>query len=288
MFYIISEHLWIFLLCFTALTAVYLTGRRNFFDLAFVTGCIISSLMIIDQSGGTERGLPGLLAVFLIYGELARRMECRIEEQATLSRYPENVASICILGMLLAFVSEPMARGGLALRDHFISTTEEQSETTKNLSGIIVYTAAPTRGAHETLGHDDTAHALFNQVRDWGGRELDARAYLPLIAEGVKLLESVPHDNHSVISFEHTNPFSVLLGMRPTKYGYPLFWVKKARASNLPAPERYFSDADYVMVPEIPYSPPQLKKLMEAYGLYLEENFYELKRSSHWRLYARS
>ena len=75
--------------------------------------------------------------------------------------------------------------------------------------------------------------------------------------------------------------------MRPTKYGYPLFWAEKTPARNLPTPERYFSDTDYVMVPEIPYVRRQLEKLMEVYGLYLEENFYELKRSSHWRLYAR-
>ena len=77
MIHIIIEHLWIFLLCFTALTMVYLTGRRNFFDLAFVTGCIISCIMILDKSGGTNRGLPALLAVFLICGELVRRIECR-------------------------------------------------------------------------------------------------------------------------------------------------------------------------------------------------------------------
>jgi hypothetical protein len=283
MFFIITEHLGIFLLCFTALTAVYLTGHRHISDLAFVTGSIIASLMILDQSGGTTRGLPALFAVFLICGELARRTECRIEEGAAPSSWPRNVASISIFGMLLAFASEPMARGGLALRDHFINMTGEQSVAAMNLSGIFVG-AAPTVDVHETLGHDGAAHALFNQLRR---RELKAREYLPLIAEGVKLLESVPHDNHSVITFEHTNPFSMLLGLRPTKYGYPLFWVDDARSRIFPAPERYFSDADYVMVPDIPYSRRQLETLMEVYGLYLEENFYELKRSSHWRLYAR-
>ena len=126
-FLIISEHLGIFLLCFTALTAVYLTGHRHFFDLAFVTGCIIASLMIIDQSGGTHRGLPALFAVFLICSELARRMECRIEDGAAPSSWPRNVASISILGMLLAFASEPMVQGGFALRSHFNETTGEQS-----------------------------------------------------------------------------------------------------------------------------------------------------------------
>jgi hypothetical protein len=281
---IIAKHLGIFLLCFTALAAVYLTGRRKFFDLAFVTGCIIASLMILDKSGGTNRGLPALLAVFLICGELARRTECRMEEGAAPSSWPGNVASIAILFMLLAFASEPMVQGGAALHSHFNKTMGEQSVAAMNLSGFIV-AAVPTVDVHETLGHDDAAQSLVNQLR--GSWELSAREYLPLIAEGVKLLESVPHDNHSVITLEHTNPFSVLIGMRPTKYAYPLFWAENMRSSDLPAPERYFSDADYVMVPKIPYSRDQLETLMEVYGAYLEENFYELKRSSHWRLYAR-
>jgi hypothetical protein len=186
--------------------------------------------------------------------------------------------------MLLAFASEPMARGGHALRHYIYMTTGEQSVAAMHLSGIIV--REPWFDMHETLGHDDAAHALFNQLRG-PRRQLNDGAYLSLIAEGVKLLESVPHDNHSVINFEHTNPFSVLLGMRPTQYGYPLFWAENALSQNLPAPERYFSDADYVMVPELPYVRRQLDKLMEVYGSYLEENFYELKRSPHWRLYAR-
>jgi hypothetical protein len=284
-FLMVSEHLGIFVLCFSALAAVYLTGHRNFFDLAFVTGCIIASLMLLDQSGGTDRGLPALIVVFLICAELARRRECRIEESTAASSWPGIVASISILGMLLAFASEPMVRGGLALHSHFNKTTGEQAAATMNLSGI--YVGDPSFDVHDALGHDEAAHALFNfhrgprwQLRDW--------EYLRLIAEGVKLLESVPHDNHSVISFEHTNPFSVLLGLRPTQYGYPLFWAENALSQNLPAPERYFSDADYVMVPEIPYVRRQLEKLMEVYGSYLQENFHELKRSTHWRLYARS
>jgi hypothetical protein len=75
--------------------------------------------------------------------------------------------------------------------------------------------------------------------------------------------------------------------MRPTSYGYPLFWVDKMKTHDLPDAELYFSDADYVMVPEIPYSRGQLVQLMRVYGMYLEENFNQLKRSPHWRLYAR-
>jgi len=178
-------------------------------------------------------------------------------------------------------------RGGLALHSYFNKTTGQHAVAAVDLSGIFV-SAAPTLtfDVHQTLGHDEAAHALFNQLRG-PQRQLNDSEYLSLIAEGVELLESVPHDNHSVINFEHTNPFSALLGMRPTKYGYPLFWAENMASQYLPAPERYFSDADYVMVPEIPYVRRQLEKLMEVYGPYLEENFYELKRSSHWRLYAR-
>jgi hypothetical protein len=281
---IISEHLWILLLCFSALTMVYLTGHRTFFDLAFVAGCIISSLAILDQSGGTAGGLPALIAVFLVCGELARRTECHVEESfAPLSR-PACIASISIFGMLLAFASEPMLQAGLALGNHLKKTTGDRPATMVNLSGISVG-QLPDDDMHEILGHDDAAHALFNQLR--GSRELNAREYLPLVVEGVGLLESVPHDNHSVITFEHTNPFSVLLRMRPTRYGYPFLWANMMKLRDLPDPELYFSDADYVMVPEIPYSRYQLVQLTRAFGMYLEENFSQIKRSPHWRLYAR-
>jgi hypothetical protein len=282
------RHQAFFLLCFLSLGAVYLTGHRKFFDLAFVTGCIITSLWLLDQSGSTERGLPALIAVFMILGELARRKERQNDALAAPSSRPRNVAALCVLCMLLAFVSEPMELGARALYLHFNKVTGQQSVATMPESGIYVATLA-LPGLHEAMGHDDRAHADFNQQRSWDWwQDLKPWEYLPLMSEGVKLLESVPHDNHSVITFEHTNPFSVLLRMRPTKYGYPLFWAQNALAENLPAPQRYFSDADYVMVPEIPYSRLQLKMLMQVYGTYLEENFYVLKRSSHWRLYARS
>jgi hypothetical protein len=283
---ILAKHLWILILCFTALSAVYLAGHRKYFDLAFVTGCIIGSVMILDKSGGTAGGLPALIAVFLVCGELARRTNCRIEAGTEPSARPGNVASVIILGIMLAFVSDPMVRAGSALHEHFNKTTGERSVTPTSLSGFFV-AAPPTVDMHETLGHDDTAHVLFNQLRG-PDQELKAWEYLPLIAEGVKLLESVPHGNHSVINFEHTNPFSALLHMRPTKYGYPFFYVQNVPSLNLRGAERYFSDADYVMVPQVPYRLGQLEKLMAAYGQYLQENFYELRRSPHWRLYARS
>ncbi len=281
---IISRHLWIFVLCFAALTAAYLSGRRNFFDLAFVTGCIITSVLILDTSDAMSRGLPALVVVFLIFGELARRMEHRIHGDSAPKSWSRYAASISILGMLLAFVSEPIVVGGGALVTYFHKVRGEPSVAEMNLSGFLVR-AANADQDHETLGHDEAAHTLFNLRR--GNRVLKAREYLPLIAEGVELLKSVPHDNHSVITFEHTNPFSPLLRMRPTKYGYPLFWAEKIHLNYLPRPERYFSDTDYVMVPEIPYSQKQLEKLLTGYGSYLKENFYELKRSPHWRLYAR-
>jgi hypothetical protein len=111
--------------------------------------------------------------------------------------------------MLLAFVSEPIVRGGLALLNHVHKTTGERSVATMNLSGRFVG-SVPTVDVHETLGHDEPAHTLFKQLL--GSSELSAWEYLPLIAEGAELLESVPRDNHSVVNFKHTNPFRHLQG----------------------------------------------------------------------------
>jgi len=57
-----------------------------------------------------------------------------------------------------------------------------------------------------------------------------------------------------------------------------------ARFNYLPGPRWQLRDWEYLRLTAEGLE--LLEKLMEVYGSYLEENFYELKRSSHWRLYS--
>jgi hypothetical protein len=116
------------------------------------------------------------------------------------------------------------------------------------------------------------------------------------VEEGVRLLESVPLDGKAVVTFERTSPFGVLLELRPTADGYPFHFIGPRSAAGIESSEdresgataeRFFSDADYVMVPTATTEVTQLEKMESIYGAYLEQNFSERSRSQHWRLYER-
>jgi hypothetical protein len=120
--------------------------------------------------------------------------------------------------------------------------------------------------------------------------------YLRIIGEGVELLRDSVSGDATVLSLEQTNLFPSALGLRPTAYGKPFDFAnlplaarQKTRGSVSvhKAAERYFSEAQYVMVPEVPFNRDHLKLLIDKYGEYLDEHFVEYRRSPHWRLYTR-
>jgi hypothetical protein len=291
---LVLDHSWIFVLCLTALATAWMAGRRNIFDLAFAAGAIVGCVAVLEYSGGIEREMPPLVVVLLVLGELARR-DGAFAAGGSLRR--GGVASLAVFGMALAVAAPPMLNATAALYLYSSKLARAQAAAEDNLAGIYVPPPPdrPASESHESMAHDEASHDRFAQARP-SALQLQSWEYLPLILEGIELLESVPHDNHAVVTFEQTNPFGFALGMRPTRYGYPLNFVSSRviERSRQPAarndrldPERFFSDADYVMVPEVPFKRIQLEGMLEIHGAYLEKHFYELKRSPHWRLYAR-
>jgi hypothetical protein len=295
LFWVVSKHVGVFLLCLSALAAVYVSGRRNVFDLVFVLGCILASIMIIDQSGGTSKGLPGLASVFLVLGELSRR---QADRPASCGREPlggSGVAAIAIFGMLFAFVADPtiMRARSLLYNKAQVAAIQDAGET--GVMGIFVQPASSSvlGRAHEAFGHDSAGHDRFENIRP---RILTQGDYLRIIAEGVELLRDSVSGDATVLSLEQTNLFPSALGLRPTAYGKPFDFANlhlaarrdtRGSTPDHKAAERYFFDAQYVMVPVVPFARDHLKILIDKYGEYLDEHFVEYRRSPHWRLYTR-
>jgi hypothetical protein len=78
--------------------------------------------------------------------------------------------------------------------------------------------------------------------------------------------------------------------MRPPLHGYPQFWIGGPYTQDpniLPKPDELLGDADYVMVPRLPYTAYQLALMMRLYGDALREKYQLLKTSPHWDLWAR-
>jgi hypothetical protein len=86
------------------------------------------------------------------------------------------------------------------------------------------------------------------------------------------------------------DPFTFALDMVPTRNGYPLFWLGGPITIDpklLPRFEQLVADADFIMVPLLPYSPDTTKNMMRIYGPYLRQNYKLLIGSPHWELWAR-
>jgi hypothetical protein len=290
-----AKHAGVFLLCLSAVAAVYASGRRNVFDLVFVVGCILASIMILDQSGGTFKGLPGLASVFLVLGELSRRQTA---SPASCGREPlggAGVAAIAIFGVLFAFVADPTIMRARSLLYNKGQVTALQHAGETGVMGIFTkpVDSSVLGRAHEAFGHDSAGHDRFESIRP---KILTQGDYLRIIAEDVELLRDSVGGDATVLSFEQTNLFPSALGLRPTAHGKPFDFAnthiaaRRDTRDSTPdhkAAERYFSDAQYVMVPEVPFNRIHLQILIDKYGEYLDEHFVEYRRSPHWRLYSR-
>ena len=279
-------HMWDVVGSLLALIALSLSRRFSVFDSAFVMGTIFVSFALRDLTGGGLLGLPLLVAVFLCCGELARRTVAGRRAATTGGVWPEHAGALAVFGLLLVFVSEPIMGNSLALFTYYLEVRKPPAAVLPGLAGYVFPPESDSGDGflHNQLGHDDQAHRLLATVRQMNLRAGD---YWPLIIEGCHLLERVDFKDHAVVSFEQTNPFEPLMGMRPTSYGFPLLWVGAAFTEKKhPAPARYFSDADYVMVPAVPYSQSELDLLLKIYGSYLHEHYEVVQQSPHWSLWA--
>jgi hypothetical protein len=279
-------HIWPVLAAFLALIVVVLSGRASFFDFAFVVGSILVSCVLRDLTGGGLIGLPLVAAVLMTCGELARRVEAKSTVTGARVGWPVHAGSLAVFGLLILFVAEPVAANSLGLFSHYRAIRTAGTPAAPGLAGYA-FPPEPDTGdghLHNQLGHDDQAHKLLAGVRQ---ADLRAADYWPLIAEGCQLLERVPLNGRSVINLEQTNPFSALMRMKPTSYGFPLLWAGMGfNEDRHPEPAQFFSGADYVMVPVVPYSQHQLQQMLKIFGPYLEMNYDVLETSPHWALWG--
>ena len=287
-------------LTMVSLLLLCLAGRRRVLDVAFTAGAIASALVLTTQSLADQpRNAPLLLAVIACFEELARRAEPHSWGTST-QWWPQHAASLSILGLMFVFLSEPALRHSYVLLVYTTKTLLSPAAASKSplpLRGFLL--DPPSRSTlANVLGTDVEGRAQIAMLRKEARTdiklELEPPEYLVTIADGIALLKGTIQDNQTIAVFDVSDPFSFALGLRPTRYGYPVFvggpvvgWGGSRFRQQHPAPERLFSNADYTMVPRVPFSEAHLDMVQEVYGPYLRANFQPLKSSAYWDLWAR-
>lgn len=256
-----------------AVMAVRAVGRRSIFDWLYTTGVIASVVLLLTTIGaGSERGAFAIFVVFIILGELARRVEMEKDEissSQTILIWKNHIASLGCLFIAAAFIATESANRLLAWHDFFTKVQQgvTASNTPPRLSQIL--------------------------VPDWGkrrGASIGISSYMETIADGTNLLIALEQPERTVLAFDMVNPFPHAAGMKPPVNGYPLFWLGGSTSSDpnlLPSPKDFVGNVDYVMVPRLPYDAEQFEMRMELYGKYLKQHYFLKVESANWYMWKR-
>jgi hypothetical protein len=285
----IIAHMWVYVACAGAILATLVVGRRSWLDWAYVLGAIATSIVLLETTGGTHKGLPALIAVFVCCGELARRAEIGSKNSSTHNGWRNHVGSLACLYLVVMFISEPVSNRIIAWHDHYIKTTRDIIKPLPGLppalSGFLV--RVEPWGRHETLGQSEDAHNFLTRSRRFSGNTLTPYEYLLTIIEGVELLRTIELRDRALFVLDNADPFTVALNMKPTENGYPLLYANSLTRENHPEGQKIFYKVDFVMVPVLPHQTKTFDIMTGLYGDYLDREFIELRRSLHWRLLAR-
>jgi hypothetical protein len=114
------------------------------------------------------------------------------------------------------------------------------------------------------------------------------RNYVNRINDGVRLLESKTSASDRISTLEMFEPFSYTLGRRPVRGGIAAAAYKYTLDDeHHPSADRFFADADVVMVPKLVDPDAYHDAYVRTYTPTLEKRFVFVAESVSWRLYRR-
>lgn len=249
------------------------TGRKSDFDALYAVGVIASVLLLLTTIGaGSERGAFAIFVVMISMGELARRAET--------AQVPNSYSG-----------STPVTRNHLAsLGCLFIAVTFIATESGNRLLAWQDYSAKVRNQALSPNNPSRFSQILLPNIDKLKGASIGINSYMKTITDGTNLLLTLKQPERTVLTLDMVNPFPFATAMKPPVKGYPLFWFTGAISTDpnrLPAPGDFVGNADYVMVPRLPYDNEQLVNMMKIYGAYLQQNYFLNKKSIYWDLWER-
>ncbi|MGA2039076.1 MAG: hypothetical protein ABSH42_07355 [Bryobacteraceae bacterium] len=117
----------------------------------------------------------------------------------------------------------------------------------------------------------------------------NGREYVTYVNDGVALLERETRRNETVLTMDMSNPFPYALERRPPHGGIAaMAYHYGLNDAHRPSDDRYFGDADIVMLPKRPaLDPAYYIDFLKAYKPGLQQRYNLAAESDWWLLYRR-
>jgi hypothetical protein len=257
----------IFVLATTSLSGNWLPSRWRDLRLGCIGALIVLADIGLMSTNAQPRGFP-LCAVFavLVINEIFWQRLPLTPTQAQSSRSPFAVA--LGLGALLfvpQFMSDIVGVAyGVWSKEKLRNGTEAIQFTSPDLKDLHLYDFSSTPQSNGTF-------------------------FVDYVNDGVALLQSQTRPDETIISIDMTNPFSYALQRRPARAGIesPTYHFN-IDDDHRPSDDRFFGDADIVMVPKRPaLDAYYFLDFYRAYEPGLKQRYYLAAESPLWWMYRR-
>jgi hypothetical protein len=272
-----------YLMATFAVIVAYSSAPKRWNYLIFMGFVFASGLAIIDQNTH-YRGVISLIAVFAVAQEICRR-KLESEPLASLRGHieiakAESYWSLACLGLLLAFVVQPITYGWTATTMIRSAVVAAREELPQGLGGVVFSCYENPILEQESLSkprrNSDLAEARIGQE------------YIKSVLDGAEILKASGIADKSVMTLDFVNPFSFLLAMKPAIGDHTCVHYGRTMNDGItPSPEDYLGQADYVMVPLKPKTPPTADFLWRTYRPYIEKEFDKSAATEYWVLWKR-
>lgn len=233
---------------------------------------LIAALLFLADVGllstnGQARGFP-VCAVFaiLMLNEIAKNQQSLPAAQRR--SYPLLIAAVLGLAALLVvpqFASDMAGLGyGLWSKHKVSNDLTVPRFASPNLEPLVLY--------------DNSTRPQSNGV-----------PFINYVNDGVALLQVESRPDETIITIDMTNPFSYALERRPARAGIesPTYHIN-IDDDHRPSDDRFFGDADIVMVPKRPaVDAGNWVGFYQVYKPELKRRYYLAAETPFWRMYRR-
>lgn len=272
-----------FLMATFAVVLSYSCVPKKWNYLIYMGFVFASGLAIIDQNTH-YRGVISLIAVFAVAQEFSRRkLEYEPLSSANSQSDLEKIVafrSLACLGLLLAFVIQPITYGWTATTIIRSAVVLDHQELPQGLSGVVF-------SCYKNPILEGDKHGKVQRTSDFAEMKI-GQEYINSVLDGVKLLEASGTSGKSVMTFDFANPFSFILGLKPAIGDTTCVHYGRTMNDGItPSPEEYLGQVDYVMVPLKPRTPATADFLWKTYKPYIEKKFDKAVANDYWTLWKR-
>lgn len=280
----IIEHSHIIIAVLLAMLYSASLGCNKLLNWLFVIGSTIVCIILLDQNGDIK-GIPSIIAVFLVLAELVRRNNLLSTENNKTMNSLDGAEPICIVIIMSILLIQPTVNRLYSLYTYNKKTTSETplASTPEKITNFLVPIPSGKNLFTNLVADNDLSSDLLNNIRaSTSDQILTSYEYLITINDGHKLLNEHISQKEKVFVLDIANPFIFTLELPLQNPGYPFLFSWPSETV-----DTIFDDATYIMEPRIPFKSSLSVSYKAKYENYLHSNYRNTISSLYWNLWIK-